>query len=115
MKDIELNLTELVPPYRVKVRMLKYQSIRSGRGVNTITGDLKEAFISGNVNKLSSLTFHVINFSSFGFSNQSIIQLDDKGNRNEIKREGWLDFSEQLIFDYENWHIVLAKIDGSHE
>lgn len=114
LKDIELNLTELVPPYRVKVRMLTHQSIRS-TGVNTITGDLKEAFIIGNVNKLSSLTFYVINFSSFGFSNQSIIELNDKGNRNKIKREGWLDFPEQLIFGYENWHIVLAKIDKTDE
>ena len=110
--DIELSLTELIPSSQMKVRIFKSQLKHSDSiNNNEIVGYLKEAPMTGEINILSSITFYITNFSFFGFSNQSVIELDDKGKINEIKREGWLNFSEQLIFDYENWHIVLAKID----
>jgi len=111
--DIELKLTELIPQERIKVHL--YEHTHYGNGENKISAYLTETFIKGKTEELSSVTFHLANFFWFNTSNYYDFEYDDKGNEKEIQRESWLDFEGQLIFDYENWHIVLGTLEEAYD
>lgn len=103
---LELKLTELLPQERLKVNMAT--GTYWGTGKNKLSGYLTEPFLKGESKDLHAITFHVTNFWWFNISNEYDWEEDEQGNEVEIEKEGWLNFDGQFIFDYENWHIVLA-------
>jgi hypothetical protein len=103
---LELKLTELWPQERLKVKM--EAGTYWGTGKNKLSGYLTEPFIKGESKDFHAITFHVTNFWWFNISNQYDWEDDDDENEIFIENEGWLTFEGQFIFDYENWHIVLA-------
>lgn len=113
--NTELKLTESKNQPRVKVDLsnLRYHGTKK-RGA---FGYLKESFIQEQTENLSSITFQIANFIRFHSSNYEEFEYDDEDNEIEIHREGWLMdvFAGQFIFDYDNWHIVLATLDNSYE
>lgn len=111
--NIELKLTELIPQYRLPIYITG--ATYYGTGKNEIFGVLTEPFRKGQTEKLSSLVFHLSNFWWFNISNIFDFDVDEKGNKIEIHKEGWLGFDGQFIFDYDNWHIVLATLNNSFE
>lgn len=111
--EIELKLTELVPQERLKVHW--YEQVHHGTGKNEMSGYLVEPLIKGTKEGLSSLTFHVANFYWFNNSNYYDYEFNDEGIEQEIQRESWLDFNGQLIFDFEDWHIVLGTLEETYD
>jgi hypothetical protein len=109
-KNLELKLTELIPQHRLKVRISR--GTYSGDKKNQLSGHLIEQFIQGKSDNLSSVVFHLPNFWWFNISNDYDFDKDEKGQEIEIEREDWLMFEGQFIFDYNNWHIVLATLDN---
>ena len=86
-----------------------------GTGKNEMSGYLVEPLIKGTKEGLSSLTFHVANFYWFNNSNYYDYEFNDEGIEKEIQRESWLDFNGQLIFDFEDWHIVLGTLEETYD
>lgn len=111
--NFEWKLTELIPQYRLPI--YRTGSIYYGSGKNEIFGVLAKPFRQGQTDKLSSLVFHLTNFWWFNISNTFDFHVDEKGNETEIYKEGWLGFDGEFIFEYDNWHIVLATLDSSFE
>ncbi|NEP82396.1 MAG: hypothetical protein F6K17_06415 [Okeania sp. SIO3C4] len=113
--NTELKLTESKNQPKVKVYLSNrryYETKKRG-----YFGYLKEPFIEGITDDLSSVTFQIANFLGCHGSNDEEFEYDDEDNEIEIHREGWLMdlFAGQFIFDYDNWHIVLANLDNSYE
>jgi len=111
--ETNLKLTELVPQEWIKVHF--YESSKQGLNPYKLVGYLTQPLIQGKTEGLLSLTFHVANFYCFNNSNRYDYELDDKGIEKEIQREGWLDFDGQLIFDFEDWHIVLGTLEETYD
>lgn len=107
--EVELKLTELEPQYKIKVTSAGATYYGSGR--NELYWNLKEPFRKGKIDKLSSIVFHIPNFFWFNICNTIDFKFDEQGNEIEVTREGWLNFNGQFVFDYGNWHIVLATLD----
>lgn len=109
--NTELKLTELNSQFKVKVYLS--HSISYGTEKKEVFGYLKEPFIQGKTENLSSVTFQVANFFQFMISNYVDFKYDEQGNKITIKREPWwmTEFEGQLIFDYDDWQIVLATLD----
>ncbi|NEQ38042.1 MAG: hypothetical protein F6K40_17955 [Okeania sp. SIO3I5] len=115
--DIELNLdnTELklikinLAP-RMKVMLPR--KLSCGNGKRECFGYLKEPFIQGRTDNLSSVTFQIANFFLFNASNDEEFVYDEEGNETTIERESWLPtwFHGQFIFEYGGWHIVLGAL-----
>lgn len=105
--DLELKLTELVPSSNLKVCISN--SIKLGNKKKQLLGHLREPYIQGNIDNLASVVFHIPNFWGFNISN--IFNHEEKED-GFVAREGWLGFDGQFIFDYGNWHIVLATLDN---
>ncbi|NEQ77649.1 MAG: hypothetical protein F6K23_34330 [Okeania sp. SIO2C9] len=95
LDNIELKLTQINLVPRMKV-MLRGPSIYiiNGTEKRVFSGDLKEPFIQGRTDDLSSVTFYITNFD---FLFVKIV----KCNVEEKER--------QVIFEYGDWHIVLAE------
>ncbi len=110
----ELKLTQIDLTPRMKVRLRSF--VGHGTGKRESFGYLKEPFIQGRTDNLSSVTFHIANFLFVNFSNDDF-EYDEEGNETEIKREYWLpeNFASQVIFEYGGWHIVLARLDDSFD
>lgn len=107
----KLKLTDLIPQYCLNVHWY-YLEKNLGTKEYKVLGYLKEPFLKGNNSHLASLVFNIANFWCFNISNQLDFELDEAGNEKAIEREGWLMFDGQFIFDYDNWHIVLATLDN---
>ncbi|WP_330203570.1 hypothetical protein [Cyanobacterium sp. Dongsha4] len=114
LKDVELKLTELIPQARMSVHLSKYIHY-CGSKKTELFGYLTKPFRQGITDNLSSVTFHITNFFWFNISNIFDYEYDQNGNEIEIQREGWLMFDGQFIFDYDNWHFVLATLDENGE
>ncbi|MGB3510862.1 MAG: hypothetical protein WBA93_16845 [Microcoleaceae cyanobacterium] len=111
--DIELKLTDFSSKSRVKVHLsrgLIYENTK-----REVFGCLKESLIQGRTDNLSSVTFQIANFLRFDISNEYDFEYDEEGNETEVYRESWRFFNGQLIFDYDNWHIVLADLGNSNK
>lgn len=118
LDDIDLKLTELIPQSRLKVHFSG--GTYYGTGKNELSGYLIEPFRKGNTEDLSSVTFYITNFYAFNISNEFDDFEDEEDTQVgvkvlEPKRESWLMFEGQYIFDYENWHIVLATLEDGYE
>ena len=101
-----LKLTEKLPQSRLNIQYNGgfFQGNRA-----ELHGYLIDPFIEGKTSELASVVFHIPNFyGSGGCTNQSFFDEHD----NKIELEGWLDFEEQLIFDFHGWHIVLGALDS---
>lgn len=109
----KLKLTELAPQEWITVYF--YESSKQGLNPYKLVGYLTQPLIQGITENLSSLTFHIANFYWFDNSNCYGYEFDDKGIEREIQREGWLDFNGQLIFDFEDWHIVLGTLEETYD
>ncbi|MDJ0556786.1 MAG: hypothetical protein QNJ68_20545 [Microcoleaceae cyanobacterium MO_207.B10] len=115
LDNTELKLTEINLVPRMKVVLPN--RVRYGTGKRERFGYLKEPFIQGRTDSLSSVTFQIANFFRFNISNDYDFEYDEKGNETEIERESWLPtcFHGEFIFEYDNWHIVLAALDYPFE
>lgn len=111
--ETKLKLTELVPQEWIKVHF--YESSKQGLNPYKLVGDLTQPLIQGEKESLSSLTFHIANFYWFNNSNCLSYEFNDEDIEKEIQREGWLDFDGQLIFDFEDWHIVLGTLEKTYD
>ena len=109
--DVEIKLTELIPPSRIKVHFYNSTHYYSPTKKVEFLGYLTEPFRHGKTDNLSSVTFQITNFFNFNIDNQLDFKFDKQGNEIQIRREIWAYFEGQFIFDYENWHIVLANSD----
>ncbi len=106
LDSTELKLTQINLAPRMKVVITK------GLGYGTRFGYLKEPFIQGITDNLSSVTFQIANFFRFNSSNDEDFKYDEEGNEIIIERESWLaiNFHGQFIFEYCDWHIVLGAL-----
>jgi hypothetical protein len=105
-ENLCLKLTERLPQSRLNIEFNGQWSQGNRAELNAY---LTDPFVDGKTSELSSVVFHLPNFyGSGGCTNQSFFDEDD----NEIELEGWLDFEDQLIFDYHGWHIVLGALDS---
>jgi hypothetical protein len=108
-KNLCLKLTEKLPQPRLKIR---FNGQISQRNRAELHGYLIDPFVEGKTSELSSVIFHLPNFyDTYGCTNQSYFDEDD----NEIELEGWLNFENQLIFDYHGWHIVLGALESCYD
>jgi hypothetical protein len=107
-ENLCLKLTEKLPQSRLNI---KFNGQYSQGNRAELHGYLIDPFINGKTSELASVVFHIPNFyGSGGCTNQSFFDVHD----NEIELEGWLDFEEQLIFDFHGWHIVLGALDSCY-
>ncbi|MDY7005729.1 MAG: hypothetical protein SWX82_17835 [Cyanobacteriota bacterium] len=115
LDNTELKLTQINLAPRMKVRLGSF--VGYGTGKRESFGDLKEPFIQGRTDNLSSVTFQIANFFRFDISNDYDFKYDEEGNVTRIERESWFPtwFENQFIFDYDDWQIVLATLDNSDE
>ena len=105
-ENLCLKLTEKSPQSRLNIQF-NGQYSQGNRA--ELHGYLIDPFIDSKTSELASVVFHIPNFyGSGGCTNQSFFDEHD----NEIELEGWLDFEEQLIFDFHGWHIVLGALDS---
>jgi hypothetical protein len=103
-----LKLTEKLPQSRLNIQ---YNGGSSQGNRAELHGYLIDPFIEGETSELASVVFHLPNFpDAGGYTNQSFFDEHD----NEIELEGWLDYDNQLIFDYHGWHIVLGSLDSCY-
>lgn len=101
-----MKLTEKLPQSRLNIQF-NGQYSQGNRA--ELHGYLIDPFIDGKTSELASVIFHLPNFyGSGGCTNQSFFDEHD----DEIELEGWLDFEDQLIFDFHGWHIVLGALDS---
>ncbi len=112
-ENIKLRLAKLIPQCQVKINL--HKRTYYGTKKTELIGYLTEPFKKGITDKLFSLTFHITNFFWFNISNYYDYDYDDEGNEKEIERQSWLMFFGQFIFDYGDWHIVLANLDETGE
>lgn len=109
LKNVDLKLNKLLPQSRMKVNLSGGTFYGDKR--NEIFGSLLEPFRQGSTENLSSLVFHINNFWWFNISNRWDLEIDDAGKETDCLKETWLDFEGQFIFDYNDWHIVLASLN----
>lgn len=110
-ENVQIKFTELIPQHRLSAH-ISHGTYWSNNQRNQLAGYFFEPFIQGNTENLSVVVFHIPNFWWFNLSNEYVGKEDEQGNLIEVEREGWLMFDGQLIFDYDNWHIVLATLDN---
>ncbi|NTW21810.1 MAG: hypothetical protein HGA42_20550, partial [Nostocales cyanobacterium W4_Combined_metabat2_030] len=110
-ENLQVKFTELIPQHRLPAHISRSSYWVSNQR-SELFGCFLEPFIQGTTENLSAVVFHIPNFWWFNLSNEYDETEDEQGNLIEVKREGWLMFDGQLIFDYDNWHIVLATLDN---
>ncbi|NES70763.1 MAG: hypothetical protein F6K24_38910, partial [Okeania sp. SIO2D1] len=115
LDNTELKLTQINLAPRMKVMLPS--RVGYGTGKRELFGYLKEPFIQGRTDNLSSVTFQIANFFWFQASNYDDFEYDNEGNETIIEREAWSPtwFAGQFIFEYGNWHIVLGSLDYPFE
>lgn len=110
LNTVDLRLRDLPENFCMKFYIFR-SSTYVPTNKNQAIGYLIESVQQGSRNKLHSLVFHLTNFYYYNISNENDWDIDENGNEIEITKEPWLDFEGQFIFDYDNWHIVLASLD----
>lgn len=97
------------------IEILEVNIKNYGTKENKLLGYLTEPFIQEKIENLSSITFHISNFLWFNICNRWDGIYDKEGNETRIQKQGWFDFEGQFIFDYDDWHIVLATLEDNYE